>query len=342
MKLRPPANLREVFQMLGFYDSGRGLDSVVERFDFGRTPPWRLQRIILGAVPPSERPAISSDPSAYVKELLSSDEFRCNVLRNFLNGFPEKRRLLFVHIQKCAGTDLTAALSQQYFEVEGNMDDPFWFSVEQRFAYLRDLVLAAPFADTFFVRGHVRLRDYVDQNLVRPEDQIFTVVRDPIDIVISAVNYRLTRFEADPLGEQTDTHLWLADLGLKQFPGDAGPSDLLGFAKRILRAPAVVPDNILCHMLGDGDSLSALANIVSSNIEITDLTRYGTWLRERWGTASEHANQSRQFWTAAMLDAEARTLIESKTAEDRMLYATLMTHLDASGRTSISGHALAG
>ena len=276
MKPRPPTNLRAVFQMFGFYDSGRGLDGVVDRFDFGSTPPWRLQRIILGAMPPSERPPIDCNPSAYVAQLLSSDEFRRNVLRNFLNGFPEKRRLLFVHIQKCAGTDLTEALSQRYFAVDGSMDDPFWLSVDQRFAYLRELVLAAPFVDTFFVRGHVPLYHYVEQKLVRPGDHIFTIIRDPIDIVISAINYRLTRFQADPLGEQTDTRLWLADLGLQQFPGDAGTSELRGFAKRILRTRAVIPDNILCQALGTGDSQSALANIVSSDIEITDVTRYGT------------------------------------------------------------------
>jgi hypothetical protein len=178
--------------------------------------------------------------------------------------------------------------------------------------------------------------------LVRPEDHIFTVVRDPIDIVISAVNYRLTRLMMDPLGLQTDTRLWLADLGLERFPADATPNELRGFAKQILRTPSVVPDNMLCQMLGSGDSKSSLANIVSSNIEITDLTRYGTWLRERWGAETARANRSRPFWTAATLDPEDRTLIEAKITEDRVLYATLMKQLDATGRSFISGQALGG
>ena len=342
MKLRPPVNLREVFQMFGYYDSGRGLDSVVERFDFGSTPPTQLQQIILGNVPPSERPTIDPDPSVYVKQLLSSDGFRRDVLQNFLNGFPEQRRLLFVHIQKCAGTDLIAVLSERYFDVDANMDDPSWFSNDRRFAYLRDLVLGAPTVDSFFVRGHVPLHEYVNRKLIRPGDQIFTVVRDPIDIVISAVNYRLARFQADPRGERIDTRLWLADLGLKQLPGDAGTGELQGLAKRILRTPTVVPDNILCQMLGTGDSESAMAYIVASDIEITDLSRYETWLRERWGAASEHYNQSPQFWTAATLDPEDRAVIDTKTIEDRVLYATLTKHLDATGRSFMSGGALGG
>jgi hypothetical protein len=342
MKLRPPANLREVFQMLGFYDSGRGLDSVVERFDFGSTPPWHLQQIIFGGVTPSEMPAIDPDPSGYVKQLLSSDGFRRDVLQNFLNGFHEQRRLLFVHIQKCAGTDLIAALSERYFDIDANMDDPFWFSSDRRFAYLRDLVLAAPFVNALFVHGHVPLHEYVNRKLIRPGDQIFTVVRDPVDIVISAVNYRLARFQADPRGERIDTRLWLADLGIKPLSGDAGTSELQGLAKRILRTPTVVPDNILCQMLGTGDSQSALAYIVASDIEITDLTRYGTWLRERWGAESQHYNASHPFWTAATLDPEDRAVIETKTIEDRVLYATLMKHLDATGQSFISGEALGG
>jgi len=342
MKLRPPVNLREVFQMFGFYDSGRGLDGVLERFDFSSTPPWRLQQIILDNVPPSERPAIDPDPLVYIRQLLASDGFRHDVLQNFLNGFAEKRRLLFVHIQKCAGTDLIAALSERYFDIDANLDDPFWLSSDQRFVYLRELVLAAPFVDTFFVRGHVPLHEYVNRKLIRPGDQIFTVVRDPIDIVISAVNYRLARFQADPLGERTDTRLWLADLGVEQLPGDAGTSELQGFAKRILRTPAVVPDNILCYMLGAGDSQSALAYIEASDIEITDVTRYETWLRERWGAASGQYNQSHRFWTAATLDPEDRAVIETKTSEDRVLYATLMKHLDATGRSFILGRELGG
>jgi hypothetical protein len=335
-------SVREVFQMFAFYDSGRGIDGVLERFDFARRSLWRFQRVVLGAVPPHERPAVDVDPSDYVKQLLCSDTFRRNVLERLLEAFPEKRRLLFVHIQKCAGTDLTDLLSQRYFTVVGTLDDSRWFSIDQRFAYLRDLVLAAPFVDAFFVRGHVRLRYYVNRKLVRPGDQIFTVVRDPIDIVISAVNYRLTRLVMDPLGQQTDTRLWLADLGLQRFPADAGPNELRGFAKQILRTPSVVPDNMLCQMLGSGDSKSSLGFIVSSNIEITDVTRYGTWLRERWGAASVRANRSRPFWTAATLDPEDRTLIEAKTTEDRVLYATLMKHLDATGRSFISGQALGG
>jgi hypothetical protein len=328
--------------MLGFYDSGRGLDSVLERFDFGSSPPWQLQRIILGAVPPGQRPAIDIDLRIYVKQLLSSDDFRRVAFRNFLDAFPEKRRLLFVHIQKCAGTDLSAALSERYFAVNGTMDNPAWLSVDERFAYLRDLVLAAPFVDTFFVRGHVPLRYYVNQHLIRPGDQIFTVVRDPIDIVVSAVNYRLMRFQADPSGRHTDTRLWLADLGLTQFPSDAPPGDLLGFAKRILRTPRVVPNNMLCQALGTDDAKSALANIVASDIEVTDLNRYEAWLRERWDIpASKHANTSRKFLTVATLDAEDRALIEAMTAEDRSLYSALTKQLDASGRVSIQGRQMA-
>ena len=144
------------------------------------------------------------------------------------------------------------------------------------------------------------------------------------------------------MGKRIDTRLWLADLGLKQLPGDAGASELQGFAKRILRTPAVVPDNIICQMLGTGDCESALAYIASSDIELTDVTRYGTWLRERWGAASGQSNQSHPFWTAAALDPEDRAVIETKTAEDRLLYATLMKHLDATGRSSMSGRALRG
>jgi hypothetical protein len=327
--------------MLGFYDSGRGIDGVLEHFDFDTIPPWQLERIILGPGPSGPRPADDVDLRMYVKQLLSSDDFRRGVLRNFLGAFPEKRRMLFVHIPKCAGSDLRNALAERYFSVNGTMDHPLWLTVEERFAYLRDLVLAAPFVDTFFVHGHVPLRYYVNQHLIRPGDQIFTVIRDPVDAVLSAVNYCLGRLQGDPTGRIPDSRMWLAALGLKQFPADPDPDELMGFAKRILRTPRLVRGNILCVALGLGDAKSALANIVTSDIEITDLTRYETWLRERWDLpASKHANTSRKVMSAKTLDAEDRAFIETLIAEDQTLFAAVTECLNASGRSSITGRAL--
>jgi hypothetical protein len=342
MKLRPPRDTREVFQMLAFFDLARGVNSILEQFDFGRTVPAQLQRIVLGTVPPGERAPADAEPAEYFRQLLTSEEFRRGVVRNFLNAFPEKARLLFVHIPKCAGSDLAANLSRRYWPVVGTMDNPHWMTIEQRLNYLREQVLAVPFVDSFLLRGHVRLRYYVNQGLIRPGDQIFTIVRNPVDLVVSAINYRLTRLSNDPTGKTPDTRMWLGEMGIKQFPADASDEDLVAFGRRMLRMPRVVGSNTLCNALGNGDAASALDNIAASDIEITDITRYEAWLRDRWAiTSSARANTSRKYLTTATLAPAERALIEEKTQEDQVLFAQLTRQLDACGRSSLFGREIA-
>ena len=338
MRFPPPKNARDVFQMFGLYDKQQGLKSILDRFDLGDASPDHLQRIVLGHVAQGSGVPSSSDGSAYMQELLSSDEFRRPILANFLNAFPEKTRLLFVHIPKCAGTDLAHILSKRYLTISGTIDHPAWFTVEGRFEYLRDLVLSAPFIDTFFVGGHVPLRFYLNRKLIRPHDRIFTIIRDPIDLVISSVNYRLTRLLNDRAGKSPDTREWLNKLGWQSLPDNIHEASAVPLAKQMLRDSQLVPDNTICRSLGDGTSASALANVMKSGIEITDITRYESWLRENWGVPrSARANASRKILTDAILDPADRAIIMQKTEYDSELYCRVMEALGEKGLASIRG-----
>ena len=53
-------------------------------------------------------------------------------------------------------------------------------------------------SDALFVYGHIKLTWLISQDLVRPFDDCFTIVRDPEEMVLSQVNYVLTRFFARP------------------------------------------------------------------------------------------------------------------------------------------------
>jgi hypothetical protein len=117
MKLRPPRTQAEVMRMLALYEPEGGLDALLARFDFGDLAPWTLQRIVLGQATKDVRPPADADPAAYCQTLLLSNPFRQFVLRNVLNAYPDKPRILFVHVPKCAGTDLTHALRERYFSM---------------------------------------------------------------------------------------------------------------------------------------------------------------------------------------------------------------------------------
>lgn len=327
--------------MLALFDEATGLDGLLDKFDFDGAVAWSLDRIFLGQPSRDPRPPADTDPVAHAKALLMSNGFRQFVLRAILDAFPEKPRVLFVHVPKCAGTDLRWVLEKRYFSIDGAIENPGWYTPERRLQYLGDIVKAAPFVDRIFVRGHVPLRFYVNQGLVRPGDDVFTVVRDPVDVLISMINYVLTRFRSDPTGTTPDTRQWLSHLGMPRLPPTMSGADWGTLARRILREKRIVTDNILCNALGRGDAASSLEFMIASDIEVTNLPRYEPWLAQRWGVPkSERANESFKFVTRANLAPDDMDLIMSKVTEDRILYDRIQASLDAVDTLSIRGRVL--
>ena len=334
MRFAPPRNARDMFHLLALYDRETGIDGLTKRIDFTDVRLHHLYRAMLGTSPAS---IDDIEPAAGFKQTLLGDAFRRGILKNLLDAFPEKRRVIFVHVPKCAGTDLSVALEQRFHTVIGTLDHPDSFTPEGLLLYLRNLVIAAPLVDTWFVRGHVPLRRYVSQNLIRPTDQIFTVVRDPIDILISSINYRLTRFSTDPEGRAVDTRQWLKKLDLARFPDAPDQAQIVHLATRMLADPGVIRPNILCGSLGTTTAESAITYMTGSDIEVTDTSRYDRWLGSRWGLTTQRANTSRRFISRNELDAGLKARIEKMVTEDRELYQRIVERLDASGTVSIRG-----
>jgi hypothetical protein len=104
-----PRTQREWLEELRFYDAARGIDVFLDRFDFTKATPHQLYSGILGRLP--ESAAVATQPIGYsarqqCRDMLLSAEFRKDVIARVLRAYPDKRRLFFIHIPKCAGTDL--------------------------------------------------------------------------------------------------------------------------------------------------------------------------------------------------------------------------------------------
>lgn len=56
-----------------------------------------------------------------------------------------------------------------------------------------------------FVAGHTQFNQYAARIGTRLNDRIFTVIRDPIEIIMSMANYVISQFLADPKLERFDT-----------------------------------------------------------------------------------------------------------------------------------------
>jgi hypothetical protein len=249
--------------------------------------------------------------------------FQSQLVNLLLAAFPEKRRLLFVHIPKCAGTDLRENLKSRYPVLDWNLTETSWTDPSRLFALLETLIPQIRASDTVAVHGHVPLGWYFNYALKRPGDRIFAVVRDPMEIVVSYVNYVLTSLLLDPEAIQPDSRDWLQRLRITRVPADPHEDFLAMAAERILLSD-ISPANCLCHFLGNGNAASAEELIRRSGIEMIDARQYSSWRRQEFGvTSCSQLNESRKFLHLATLTSPQSERVLQLTEEDRILYGKI-------------------
>jgi len=343
-KISFPVNPRELLKAFHLYDSMTGLDSLIQKIDFFGIQRHHLYYSILGRLPETGQVAVS-DPALSIAEefgsMLQSPEFQENIVRIFLTAFPELRRFIFIHVPKCAGSHLIDTLGKRYSHIGQNTSSRNWIPKSHLFDTLKNISLSIQNnTHSIFVFGHVCLDWYLERELIRPEDSAFTIVRNPVDIVISNTNYIIRRLLENPEAQDPDVKEWTGLLGLGRIKADA-PHELRGLALEILMNPAVTHGSLLCHMLGNGDARSAIDSLIRCDLEITEIGRYNLWLEEKWGIPpGPKRNVSPSIINRENLENEYFDYILDITREDRKLYALIMSSLNASAELSIRGSVL--
>lgn len=342
-RLPAPETPRDTFELFSLYDRGQGLYNLLRQLNFaGRSARQIGYAALGGAVPAAHKVQPAWKPEAardLLNDLLMSRDFQENILRLFLDAFPEKRRLLFVHIPKCAGSDLSHHLVGRYPSIAEQQSAPNWTDKRLLFEALSDTVRRLRFSDTIFVRGHVNLADYLGQGLARPYDRLFTILREPVDIAISQVNYILMRLKDDvAAGEfQPDTREWLPILKPEEMTGELSDEFLRRLGKRALRMPEIVMPNPMCRWLGGGDAAAVLARLAAHEVEVTNTRQYPQWRRQRWGIdADTRQNESIKFLTSQTVGEEDLAYLRSISVEDANLYLAVERHLRRTGACAVT------
>jgi hypothetical protein len=343
MQLRAPRDPRSLFELFATYDPARGLEDFLGSLDVTGIEPRHVYHSILGRRP--ETLAAARGPDHYnardhMRGALVSPEFQRKIIPLILNAYPEKRRLLFVHVPKCAGTDLRIGLSTRYPALDIGLHRSEWTSTQQMFEAIHEAALGLRFSDTILLHGHIRIVAAIDSGLVRPTDSIITVIRDPMEIILSNINYIITRILDDQEAgrEAPDTQGWRRTLGIDRLPPEMGDEVTAGLLNTMLHTPAITVPNSICYWLGNSDVQSAIRRMVVNDVEITDTRHYAAWLRERWDVVrTAKANESRKFVTRTQIRPDDLKFIESIIADDREFYALLSKQIDASGQNAIFG-----
>ena len=337
---RTPRELLEMFVLFipSQYDAD-GLQPLLQSADFRALNRADLVRIAMGREPHTPPPTTPDfQPRTFLRTLLNGRDCMLGMRKMVAEAYPEKRRAIFVHIPKCAGTDLIESLWRCYPLLREADFDPAQTQPDKMFSELRDFVIGARYSDTIAFSGHDSLSWYRNQGLLRPQDEIFTIIRDPTALVYSFVSYVLTVCENARTDPRPDATVWLGQLGITALSENLSAADMVALGRRILHCPEIIKPDRLCHFLGNGRAAGALQAIKATNIEITDTQRYSAWRAARFGTGEgKRLNPSRPYFTKDTASADDAAYVAEITAEDRILYGRLGRALADSGGLSVHG-----
>jgi hypothetical protein len=336
-----PQTARQMLLAFGMYDTEKGLPSLMGRLDFTGVTRRQAYFSVLGRAP--ERAGMAVDGPDFharrvVANTLQGDEFQTRIREIVLGAFPDKRRSIFVHIPKCAGTDLQTLLKRRYPFLPQQLTIPEMTPKPALFEHLRHFASGVALSDWIAISGHVPLRWYTERGFARFEDDVYTTIRHPRDIIYSYISFVLTRCVEFQGVRRHDTSGWLSHVGLTDIEPGASPAYLAELGSKLLQSRKIVQPNLMCQHLGTGTCASALEAMVVSDIEVTDTKRYSAWRAEKFASPSERRlNPSQPLFTPETATSEDRALIEEQISEDLLLYETIMAKLNAQDGLSIRG-----
>lgn len=343
LQLPAPGTPRDTFSLLTLLTWHPSLKVLLDRVDFTGVTPLQVYWAVLGRSPdPTElREYLGNyDARSHFHAALQSPEFQRRSPTLFLNAFPEKQRLVFIHLPKCAGTDFEMLISPRFVSIPEALRSSKWFSTTKLLETLSGYADVGRFTETVLYYGHINFEVLRAEIGVRPGDRFFTVLRDPIDQTLSRANYIVHRLATDPERSRPDSRDWLAlldnNLTRSELHNDGGRC----LALRVLRDRRIITPDPMCAYLGGGVAERALSNLTIYNFEITDTRRYDRWLSERWSVElSPRYNSSIPVLSRENV-AEHLDYIAELTIQDRLLYDRVSKALDRSGASSITGSVL--
>ena len=337
-----PRNARQMLMAFAMYNPEKPLHGLISRMDLEGFTRRQVYHTVLGRAPGRGSLAVDGpdfNPIAAIISALQGEEFQARIREIALTAFADKRRMIFIHVPKCAGSDMLETLRRRYPYMHNHHALPDITSKPLLFDMLRRLALGTNHSDAIAVAGHVPLRWYTDRALVRFDDEVFTSVRHPRDILYSVVSFILTRIVEFPDVNRPDIRTWLSEVGMTELEPNPSKAYLAELGSKLLRARG---RNIICTHLGNGTADSALDALVMTDTEITDTTRFSAWRRDKFGfDPPRRINASLPLFTAETATPADRALIEEMITEDMVLYEKISARLSAQDGLSIRGRVFA-
>jgi len=336
-----PTSLRETFESFRFYRREFAENGVLMDVDTSNYSARQIFHACHGRAPGSLEETLAHQKYTG-RELfvaaVSSDEFQQKCVQRFVASFPEKSRMVFVHIPKCAGSDMSTHLIGRFPSLNTKIIDTELTDKMQLFDAIKDVSLEISISDFVYIHGHTHLQTYVDWGVLRFEDHVFTTIRNPEQLIVSQINYVLTRMNSDETPVPHDTEGWRKEFGIADLSMLADQNAVNNLASKILRHRGVVPANVICTYLGDGTSHSAISRVAMHNVEVTNLEKYHKWIEQKWGIVNHtRMNESKKYISIEDFSLEDRNYIYEITHHDQRFFNHVKQRLEVLGTPSLTG-----
>ena len=342
-----PTRPRDVFELLCSLGTEASMASFFMTTQFHAAEPRLLTYIALNRwITESELAEIAQpyNPQTHIRTLLTGAEFRASLIRRICEAYPERTRLCYVRIPRCAGQHFLTMADAMHPIVPPDLaanrrtgEAPFIRALGTflgRFTLTKTIMLvqpnlapfiqanAPPVDDTYAAAG---LRWNLNPPPRRSGDRLFTILREPRSLILSEVNATLDALLKPAESDTPDIAAWR--LRLPRDPATVEIAAHKRVARQILR---MLPTrNPICHALADGTAQAAFSAVRLQDVELADLSHYPDWTKYTWDVEPEPAaNTSTPHLTLADLNPADSELLDAIIAEDLRFYAPVKVALD--------------
>ncbi len=277
-----------------------------------------------------ESAEVARTPVAHIPDIIvsimSSEEFIIRHINLFLNEFKHLNREFYIHVPKCGGTTLISALgsSTSFCSLTSgmflldNLEEP-------RMEYLRSRVLdiLRPEAENVFLLGHADAAFIIENQLKRGSDNVYALLRHPLEIAHSFINFVLGVLECGPFNALRLKWLQLLDLPQNGDVAVRGQLDTL--VPKIIER--LLPSNLICAMLSRYASFAdALEVSAILDIRFIHLHKLNEFIAYKGLAATSAQNVSTRYLEQSDLTRSARLAIFNKISDDLRFYEWASRH----------------